>query len=79
MSSSMAERDRLDELRGRGVLSLKQYLITEISRNISRRKVVVAEKDFLERRRCPRRNSWKAQLMPQTKWRAAGYIVHHIM
>ena len=32
----------------------------QISRNISRKKVEVAEKDFLERRRCPRGNSWKA-------------------
>ena len=53
----MAERDRLDELRGRGVLSLKQYLITEISRNISRKKVVVAWNVFLEMCRHPHGNS----------------------
>ena len=59
MSSSMAERDRLDELRGRGVLSLKQYLITEISRNISRKKVVVAWNVFLEMCRHPHGNSYQ--------------------
>ena len=72
MSSSMAERDRLDELRGRGVLSLKQYLITEISRNISRKKVRFGCKRFPEKWVETSRNPWVGQLVGGTSGHKPG-------